>query len=148
MIMQIMLNFSQLVLVWHMIPYSLSFYQIWSHLDKWKQSYGPKKSENFSWCTSVCGKMGYGIPHSFTHWTWLTQYKCTQIFQTSTWNLQSNLIMGLFTLCHNFVKKIVNLTTCIKYVQYRLRVCSTGWGTPEIQAKDVQYRLRHTRNTG
>ena len=44
--MEIMINFLQ-NLIWSVGPYKVCLYQIWSNLDQSKQSYGPKKLENF-----------------------------------------------------------------------------------------------------
>ena len=46
MIMQIMINLPQ-ILTWLIRPHSVSLYQILSCLDQQKQSYGPKKLEDF-----------------------------------------------------------------------------------------------------
>ena len=42
---------------------------------------------------------------------------------------------------HLLNTQIFLLSPCMKYVQYRLRVCSTGWGCA-VQAKSVQYGLK------
>ena len=33
------------------------------------------------------------------------------------------------------------------HLKYRMRACSTGWGTSEVQNVGVQHRLRHTWST-
>ena len=37
---------------------------------------------------------------------------------------------------------------CIKNTQYRLRVCSTGLGTPKVRIEGVHYRLRVSSTGG
>ena len=62
MIMQIIMNLPQ-ILVWDIKPYNVPLYDIYSYLDQRKQSYGPKKLEDFP--LRYMGKCACG--HSFAH---------------------------------------------------------------------------------
>ena len=46
MTMEVMINWPQ-ILIWPVGPYHLSLYQMGSHLDQPKQSYGPKSLDKF-----------------------------------------------------------------------------------------------------
>ena len=65
MIVEIIINLLK-ILIWNIGSYSVSLYQIYSHLDKRKQTYRSQKLENFLLC--YMGK-------------WLLQHKCMQIFR-------------------------------------------------------------------
>ena len=75
MTMQIMINLPQ-ILLWPIRPYNVSLYQLWTYLDQRKQSYGPKKLENFLLCYMGrwAGKQSFAYQH------WLLQYKRMEIF--------------------------------------------------------------------
>ena len=54
MIRQRMINLPK-ILVWSLWQYKVSLYQIWSHLDKWQQSYRPNKLRDFLLCYGLLG---------------------------------------------------------------------------------------------
>ena len=83
-------NFGMLYKTIHM-----SLHQIWRYLDRWKQRYRPKESENvLLW---YIGK--WDGEHSFAH---------QHGYRNITWNLQRYFKMLLLTLCESFVTKVVN----------------------------------------
>ena len=56
MVMQIRINLPE-ILIWPTRPYIVSLYQLSSYLDQRKQSYGPKKFDNFLLC--YMGKLSW-----------------------------------------------------------------------------------------
>ena len=119
MILQIMINLPQ-ISIWPVRSHNASLYQIWSYLDQWEQSYGPKKLDNFldNFLSCYMGRWAGG--HSFAHhqgcrninvWRFSKLWTAVSLafVDISTWNLQKSFKSALLTVCKNFVWKVVNL---------------------------------------
>ena len=125
-ILGIMINLPQ-IFISPIKPYNASLYQIWSYFDKWKQSYGPKKLENFllyhmgKWAAgnSFAHQHGY---HNINVWRFseLLTAVTLAFMGISTWNLQRYFKMQLLTLFKNFVTKVVYLNFWWRHCKPRI----------------------------
>ena len=108
---QIMINLPQ-ILIWPVRPYNNSLYQIWSYFDQSKQNYRSKNLKSF--LLRNMGKWVYARQHgchNINVWRFSKFWTAVirKFIGVSTWNLQRPFKMRLFTLCKNFVWKIVDL---------------------------------------